>query len=94
MAKDKLEKNNAMRILIKKIIIGIIYSIISVFWLFLSTLFVSAIWLEGPGTNDWSEDAMFIPIGIIMFIIWVISFIALIYSFKNKNDSIGADSDS
>ncbi|MBQ8724729.1 MAG: hypothetical protein IJY74_03545 [Oscillospiraceae bacterium] len=94
MAKEKLEKTNAMRILIKKIIISIIYSIVSVFWLFLSTLFVSAIWLESTGTKEWSEDAMFIPIGIIMFIIWVISLIALIYSFKNKNDSIGTDSDS
>lgn len=83
-----------MRIPIKIIIISIIYSIISVFWLFLSTLFVSAIWLEGPGSKEWSEDAMFIPIGIIMFIIWVISFIALIYSFKNKNDSTDTDSDS
>lgn len=70
----------------KKVYIGIIYSIFSVFWLFFAVLFTSALWLEKPGTNDWKEDSMFIPIGIIMIIAWVISLIALMVKFKNKKD--------
>lgn len=70
---------------VKKVFIVIIYSILSVFWLFFSILFTSALWLEKPGTNDWKEDAMFIPIGIVMLIIWIISLIPLILSFKRKN---------
>lgn len=71
----------------KKVFIGIAYSIFSVFWLFFSILFTSAIWLEKPGTNDWKEDSMFIPIGIIMLIIWVVSLIALIFAFKKKTST-------
>lgn len=78
----------------KKIILGIIYSIISVFWLSIAVLFTSALWLEKPGTNDWKEDSMFIPIGIIMLIIWVITLIALIYSFRSKNKTSEINSDS
>lgn len=77
----------------KKAIIAILYSIISVFWLFFSALCISVLWLTGPGTNDWEEDAMFIPIGIIMLIIWMISFIALVFSFKNKKKTTDANSD-
>lgn len=75
----------------KKVITGIAYSIFSVFWLFFSVLFLSALWLEKPGTNEWEEDSMFIPIGIIMLIIWVVSLIALIFAFKKK---ISSDTDS
>ncbi|MCH5208146.1 MAG: hypothetical protein J1F04_04630 [Oscillospiraceae bacterium] len=77
----------------KKVLIGILYSIFSVFWLFFTVIFTSALWLEKPGTNDWKEDAMFIPIGIIMLIIWIISFIALIFSFKNKKKTTDTNSD-
>lgn len=75
----------------KKVITGIAYSIFSVFWLFFSVLFLSALWLEKLGTNEWEEDSMFIPIGIIMLIIWVVSLIALIFAFKKK---ISSDTDS
>lgn len=77
----------------KKAFIGIIYSIVSVFWLFFAVLFTSALWLESPGSKDWEEDAMFIPIGIIMLAVWAISLVALILHFKNsKNISdTGAD---
>lgn len=77
----------------KKVIIGILYSILSLFWLFFSILFTSALWLEKPGTNDWKEDAMFIPIGIIMLIIWIISLIALIFICKNKKKTTDKNSD-
>ncbi len=77
----------------KKILVGIIYSIVSVFWLFFSILFTSALWLEKPGTNDWKEDSMFIPIGIIMLIIWTISLISIISSLKNKKKTSNKNSD-
>lgn len=77
----------------KKFLVGIIYSIVSVFWLFFSILFTSALWLEKPGTNDWKEDSMFIPIGIIMLIIWTISLISIISSLKNKKKTSNKNSD-
>lgn len=77
----------------KKIFSWIIYSIVSVFWLFFSILFTSALWLEKPGTNDWTEDSMFIPIGIIMLIIWTISLISIISSLKNKKKTSNKNSD-
>lgn len=47
------------------------------------------LWLEKPGTNDWQEAALFIPVGIIMFIIWLAGFIAILLSFMKtlKNRS-------
>lgn len=77
----------------KKIITGIIYSIVSVFWLFFAVLFTSALWLEGPGSKDWEEDAMFIPIGIIMLIAWAISLVALIMHFKSSKNMSDANAD-
>ncbi len=74
----------------KKVIIGIAYSIFSVFWLFFSILFTSALWLEKPGTKEWAEDSMFIPMGIAMLIIWAISLIAIIFRLRKSTD---ADSD-
>lgn len=37
---------------------------------------------------------MFIPIGVIMIIIWAISLIALVLSFKNKKKAIDIEPDS
>ena len=51
----------------KKVAVGILYSVLSVFWLYVSLVFTSAWWLDKPGTYDWEEDAMFIPIGFLMF---------------------------
>lgn len=66
----------------KKAMIGILYIVVSIPWLFLAILFTSALWLEKSGTNDWQEDFMFIPIGIIMLVIWSISFILFISRLK------------
>lgn len=72
----------------KKAVIGILYSVLSILWLFLAILFTSALWLEKPGTNDWQEDFMFIPIGIIMLVIWSISFIVLLFRLKRYKRSV------
>lgn len=77
----------------KKIITGIIYSIVSVFWLFFAVLFTSALWLESPGSKDWEEDAMFIPIGIIMLVIWAISLVTLILRFKSTKNVSDTNAD-
>ena len=68
----------------KKAFISIIYIIFSIGWLFFSIIFVSPLWLDFAGTNSWKEDSMFIPIGFIMMIVWIISLIIFIVSFRNK----------
>mgnify|MGYP003593101979 CR=1 FL=1 len=63
---------------------SITYIICSICWLFFSIIFVSPLWLDSAGTNSWKEDSMFIPIGFIMMIVWIISLIIFIVSFRNK----------
>ena len=67
-----------------KRIIGIIYGLLSAAWLYFSILFSSAVWLEGTGSYNWKEDSVFIPIGIIMFVMWIISFIVFVLVLKSK----------
>lgn len=68
----------------KKVIVGILYVILSVIWLFLAVVFTSTLWLTSPGTNDWTEDAMFIPIGIVMGILWAVSLVFLMIKIKGR----------
>lgn len=75
----------------EKAVIGILYIVFSVIWLFFSIIFSSALWLEGPGTKEWKEDAMFIPIGIIMLLLWIISLIPLVNALKNKKKTYSKD---
>lgn len=75
---------------IKKVLIWAVYSAVSMVWLFFAIVFVSPIIYDNLGSKDWEEDAMFIPIGIIMFIIWlfVLIFMILRVKKKSKYDSI------
>ena len=68
----------------KKVIAGILYVIFSVIWLFLAVVFTSTLWLTSPGTNDWAEDAMFIPIGIVMGVLWTVSLVFLMVRIKGR----------
>ncbi len=71
---------------VKKVAVGILYSVLSVFWLYVSLVFTSAWWLDKPGTYDWEEDAMFIPIGFLMFGFWIISLVVLVFWLKKKKE--------
>ncbi len=75
---------------IKKVLIWAVYSAVSMVWLFFAIVFVSPIIYDNLGSKDWEEDAMFIPIGIIMLIIWlfVLIFMILRVKKKSKYDSI------
>lgn len=75
---------------IKKVLIWAVYSAVSMVWLFFAIVFVSPIIYDNLGSKDWEEDAMFIPIGIIMLIIWlfVLIFMILRVRKKSKYDSI------
>ena len=75
---------------IKKVLIWAVYSAVSMVWLFFAIVFVSPIMYDDLGSKDWEEDAMFIPIGIIMLIIWlfVLIFMILRVKKKSKYDSI------
>ncbi len=71
---------------VKKVAVGILYSVLSVFWLYVSLVFTSAWWLDKPGTYDCEEDAMFIPIGFLMFGFWIISLVVLVFWLKKKKE--------
>lgn len=75
---------------IKKVLIWAVYSAVSMVWLFFAIVFVSPIMYDDLGSKDWEEDAMFIPIGIIMLIIWLFVLIVMILRAKkrSKYDSI------
>lgn len=70
----------------KKVAVGILYSVLSVFWLYVSLVFTSAWWLDKLGTYDCEEDAMFIPIGFLMFGFWIISLVVLVFWLKKKKE--------
>ena len=58
--------------------------LISVVWLFYAILFVSALWLESRGGGDWSEDSIFIPVGILMILIWVVGAVLILRSVRKR----------
>ena len=63
----------------KKLIFGIVYICFSIVWLYIAFVFVSELFSgPGPGSYEWEENKWFIPYGIIMFVIWVLSFIYVI----------------
>lgn len=59
--------------------------LISVVWLFYAVVFVSTLWLEGQGTKDWAEDSVFIPLGIVMILIWVGGVVLIIYRARHRH---------
>ena len=63
----------------KKLIFGIVYTCFSIVWLYIAFVFVSELF-SGPShaSYEWEENKGFIPFGIIMFVIWVLSFIYVI----------------
>ncbi len=44
---------------------------------------------SAPGTKDWEEDRMFIPVGYIMIAVWLAAMVFSCYKLrKNKSDII------
>ena len=66
-------------------IFSLFFIAFSVVWLYYSYTLISALWLESPGSKEWQEDAIFILIGIVMILIWLLSVIAFIAG-KNAGD--------
>ena len=67
---------------------GILQGLIGTIW----NLFALAFILHpgsAPGTKEWEEDAMFIPIGYVMLIIWLVIMFFCYYKLrKRKTDMI------
>lgn len=77
--------------MMKKFLIGlwgIMQGIIGTAWSGLGLAFIQHP-NSGPGTKDWEEDKMFIPIGYIMVVIWLVITGFSYYKLrKNKSDII------
>ena len=67
---------------------GILQGVIGTIW----NLYALAFILHpgsAPGTKEWEEDAMFIPIGYVMLIIWLVVMFLIYYKLrKRKSDMI------
>lgn len=74
---DARENRNFARRVIPSII-KLLCLLISAVWIFYAMIFVSALWMEGEGTKDWAEDSLFLPLGIVMILIWVVGVILII----------------
>ena len=68
----------------KKIVAVILYNIFTLIWMFFALVFVSPLWLEEPGSKDWEEDILFVPVGFIMLVLWTISLVIFIKLSRNK----------
>lgn len=75
----------------KKIFIGlygIVQGIIGTLWNMLALAFILHPG-AGPGTKDWDEEQMFISVGYVMLVIWLIVMFFSFYELrKNKTDII------
>ncbi|MDD6844413.1 MAG: hypothetical protein PUE32_02465 [Clostridia bacterium] len=75
----------------KKILIGlfgIVQGIIGTLWNMLALAFILHPG-SAPGTKDWEEDQMFIPVGYAMLVVWLIFMFFSFYKLKkNKKDII------
>ncbi|MDO5558635.1 MAG: hypothetical protein Q4F95_03455 [Oscillospiraceae bacterium] len=67
-----------------KLMLALAYIILSVLCVPLSFIFISTLWVTSPGSNDWQEDAMFIPVGFIFLILWAVSLVVIIKKILNK----------
>lgn len=67
---------------------GILQGVIGTIWNLFALVFILHPG-SAPGTKEWEEDAMFIPVGYIMLIIWlVIMFLSYYKLRKRKNHMI------
>lgn len=71
------------RIKIISILAGIIEGYFSSWYLFLIYLFL-VLALETKGTYEWQENSIFVPVSIILFIVWISVFVFAI--FRRKKD--------
>lgn len=67
---------------------GILQGVIGAIWNLFALTFILHPG-SAPGTKEWEEDAMFIPIGYVMLIMWlVVMFISYYKLRKRKSDMI------
>ena len=67
---------------------GILLGVIGAIWNLFALTFILHPG-SAPGTKEWEEDAMFIPIGYVMLIMWlVVMFISYYKLRKRKSDMI------
>lgn len=67
---------------------GILQGVIGTIWNLFALTFILHPG-SAPGTKEWEEDAMFIPIGYVMLIIWLVVMFFSYYKLrKRKNDMI------
>ena len=59
-------------------IFAVFFIAFSAVWLYYSYNLISILWLEPPGSREWREDAIFIPIGGAMILLWLFGVIAII----------------
>lgn len=75
----------------KKVVIGlwgILQGVIGTIWNLFALTFILHPG-SAPGTKEWEEDAMFIPIGYVMLVIWLVVMFFSYYKLrKRKNDII------
>lgn len=65
---------------------GIVQGAIGAVWNMIGLLFILHP-DSSPGSKDWEEDVMFIPVGYIMLVIWLIAMFLSYYILrKNKNN--------
>lgn len=75
----------------KKVLIGlwgIVQGVVGTAWNLVGLVFLLHPG-SAPGTKEWEEDAIFIPIGFVMLVIWLIVMFFSYYKLrKNKSDMI------
>lgn len=70
----------------KKILVGLwglVQGIIGMWWNIWGFIFILHPDSE-PGSKEWEEDKIFIPIGYIMLIIWLIAMLSSYYKLKKS----------
>ena len=78
-------KKNVGRL--KKVFVWIAYSGFSIVWLYFMMIFISPVFSESHGYRDWEEDVVFIPIGVVMLVLWLVTLGVMIMDFGKRERS-------
>ena len=75
--------------MLKKILIavyGFIQGYFGVWWNLLGIAFITT--AGSVNSKDWQEDSMFIPVGYIMIVVWLVVIIASVCKFKHEGFNV------